>query len=161
VARLYVARRAARDYREDVPRWLLLPVLITGHFGFAGRGGGALRGVMWCAWRGCVVWVCRQRGRSTLVLARADHSPPAHACTCAHNTRAAAFLALAVLFFKDAGGVDDVEHGSSMVANALLQLQANTGLRAILLIIGLLLVTYGENFRHLEGVGAGQRACLR
>jgi hypothetical protein len=58
--------------------------------------------------------------------------------------RGGAFLALAILFFKDAGGVEaDAPHQYSMVANALQQLQANRGLRAILMIIGLLLVTYG------------------
>lgn len=51
---------------------------------------------------------------------------------------------MAVLFFKDAGGVDeDAPHNSSMVANALQQLQASRGLRAVLMIIGLLLIIYG------------------
>lgn len=50
---------------------------------------------------------------------------------------------MAVMFFKDAGGVD-TPHESSMVANALTQLQSNKGLRAILMIVGILLVTYGE-----------------
>lgn len=58
--------------------------------------------------------------------------------------RAGAFLALAILFFKDAGGVEaDAPHNYSMVANALQQLQQDRGLRAILMIIGLLLVIYG------------------
>lgn len=57
---------------------------------------------------------------------------------------AGAFLALAVLFFKDAGGAD-APHSSSMVANALQQLQTNRGLRAILMIVGILLITYGES----------------
>eukprot|EP00775_Hariotina_reticulata_P013549 gene13549-13676_t len=58
--------------------------------------------------------------------------------------RAGAFLAMAVLFLKDASGVaDDTPHGSSMVANALQQLQDNRGLRALLMIIGVLLVCYG------------------
>jgi len=57
---------------------------------------------------------------------------------------AGAFLAMAVLFFKDAGGVEDVPHSSSMVSNALQQLQANRGLRAILMIVGILLITYGK-----------------
>lgn len=58
--------------------------------------------------------------------------------------RAGAFLALAILFFKDAGGVEaDAPHQYSMVANALQQLQADRGLRAVLMIIGILLVTYG------------------
>lgn len=58
--------------------------------------------------------------------------------------RAGAFLALAVLFFKDAGGIEDNSpHQYSMVANALQQLQENTGLRAILMILGILLILYG------------------
>lgn len=57
--------------------------------------------------------------------------------------RAGAFLAMAVLFFKDASGVNDNPHQYSMVANALIQLQENRGLRAILMIIGILLIIYG------------------
>lgn len=56
---------------------------------------------------------------------------------------AGAFLAMAIMFFKDAGGVDTA-HDSSMVANALLQLQTSRGLRAILMIVGILLIMYGE-----------------
>ncbi|WIA33283.1 hypothetical protein OEZ86_006424 [Tetradesmus obliquus] len=57
--------------------------------------------------------------------------------------RGAAFLAMAIMFFKDVADADDVNHTSSMVANALQQLQANRGLRAVLMIIGILLVAYG------------------
>eukprot|EP00878_Enallax_costatus_P008364 GHUV01008742.1.p1 GENE.GHUV01008742.1~~GHUV01008742.1.p1 ORF type:complete len:292 (+),score=72.01 GHUV01008742.1:122-997(+) len=60
--------------------------------------------------------------------------------------RGAAFLSLAILFIKDAGGVDPKDpstHEYSMVANALQQLQQNRGTRAILMIIGILLVAYG------------------
>jgi hypothetical protein len=57
--------------------------------------------------------------------------------------RGAAFLAMAIMFFKDVGDADDVNHNSSMVANALQQLQANRGLRAVLMIIGILLIAYG------------------
>lgn len=58
--------------------------------------------------------------------------------------RAGAFLAMAVLFLKDASGLaDNAPHGSSMVANALQQLQDNRGLRALLMVIGVLLVCYG------------------
>eukprot|EP00879_Flechtneria_rotunda_P004568 GHRR01004823.1.p1 GENE.GHRR01004823.1~~GHRR01004823.1.p1 ORF type:complete len:318 (+),score=68.30 GHRR01004823.1:475-1428(+) len=62
---------------------------------------------------------------------------------CGFAGRAGAFLALAVLFFKDAGGIDDTPHAASMVANALQQLQTNDGLRAVLMIVGILLVAYG------------------
>lgn len=58
---------------------------------------------------------------------------------------AGAFLSMAILFFKDAGGSEDAPHNSSMVANALQQLQANRGLRAVLMIVGLLLILYGEH----------------
>lgn len=51
---------------------------------------------------------------------------------------------MAIMFFKDAGGVDTA-HDSSMVANALLQLQTSRGLRAILMIVGILLIMYGEH----------------
>jgi hypothetical protein len=51
---------------------------------------------------------------------------------------------MAVMFFKDAGGVD-APHSSSMVSNALQQLQVNRGLRAVLIIVGLLLIMYGES----------------
>lgn len=58
--------------------------------------------------------------------------------------RGAAFLALAILFFKDVANADNsAPHDYSMVANALLQLQSNRGLRAVLMIIGILLVIYG------------------
>jgi hypothetical protein len=57
--------------------------------------------------------------------------------------RGAAFLAMAIMFFKDVADADDVNHKSSMVANALQQLQANRGLRAVLMIIGILLIAYG------------------
>lgn len=58
--------------------------------------------------------------------------------------RAGAFLALAVFFFKDAAGTDDdASHSSSMVCNALQQLQGSSGLRALLAIVGLLLIVYG------------------
>lgn len=60
--------------------------------------------------------------------------------------RGAAFLSLAILFIKDASGVDAKDpdtHAYSMVANALQQLQQNRGTRAVLMIIGILLVTYG------------------
>jgi cytoskeletal protein RodZ len=50
---------------------------------------------------------------------------------------------MAVLFLKDAGGADGVDHSGSMVANALTQLQGNRGLRAVLMVVGLLLVVYG------------------
>lgn len=50
---------------------------------------------------------------------------------------------MAVMFFKDAGGVDTA-HDSSMVADALLQLQTSRGLRAVLFIVGFLLIVYGE-----------------
>jgi hypothetical protein len=58
--------------------------------------------------------------------------------------RGAAFLALAVLFLKDASSGDesDAPHESSMVANALTQLNSK-GLRALLFIVGFLLVVYG------------------
>jgi hypothetical protein len=49
---------------------------------------------------------------------------------------------MAIMFFKDAGGVHTA-HDSSMVANALLQLQTSRGLRAILMIVGILLIMYG------------------
>jgi hypothetical protein len=72
-----------------------------------------------------------------------EHSPtviaaPTYCCP------AGAFLALAVLFFKDAGGGQDAPHQASMVSNALQQLQGNRGLRAVLMIVGILLITYGE-----------------
>ncbi|KAF6251191.1 hypothetical protein COO60DRAFT_1562294 [Scenedesmus sp. NREL 46B-D3] len=57
--------------------------------------------------------------------------------------RGAAFLAMAIMFFKDVSDADDVNHTSSMVANALQQLEANRGLRAVLIIIGVLLIMYG------------------
>lgn len=50
---------------------------------------------------------------------------------------------MAIMFFKDAGGVN-TPHDGSMVANALLQLQTSRGLRAVLFIVGFLLVVYGE-----------------
>lgn len=58
---------------------------------------------------------------------------------------AGAFLALAVLFFKDAGGGEDAPHNGSMVSNALQQLQTNRGLRAVLIIVGILLIVYGAS----------------
>eukprot|EP00882_Tetradesmus_deserticola_P000224 GHRQ01000251.1.p1 GENE.GHRQ01000251.1~~GHRQ01000251.1.p1 ORF type:complete len:491 (+),score=179.67 GHRQ01000251.1:108-1580(+) len=57
--------------------------------------------------------------------------------------RGAAFLAMAIMFFKDVADADEVNHTSTMVADALQQLQANRGLRAVLMIIGLLLIMYG------------------
>jgi hypothetical protein len=65
---------------------------------------------------------------------------------------------MAALFLKDAGGVDDdtVSHESSMVANALYQLQSGgPGLRAILFLIGALLVVYGA-FAVASAVGGRQ-----
>jgi hypothetical protein len=56
---------------------------------------------------------------------------------------------MAIMFFKDAGGVDTA-HDSSMVANALLQLQTSRGLRAILMIVGILLIMYGEGSIEAE-----------
>ncbi|KAI8469725.1 MAG: hypothetical protein J3K34DRAFT_521879 [Monoraphidium minutum] len=67
--------------------------------------------------------------------------------------RAGAFLAMAVFFLKDAAGADDVDHSSSMVANALMQLQASPALRAVLFVIGALLVTYGA-FAAASAAGA-------
>ena len=58
--------------------------------------------------------------------------------------RAGAFVAMAALFLKDAAGVDDVPHHSSMVANALSQLQSGPWLRAVLFAVGTLLVVYGS-----------------
>jgi hypothetical protein len=57
--------------------------------------------------------------------------------------RGAAFLAMAIMFFKDVADADDVNHKASKVANALQQLQASRGLRAVLMIIGILLIAYG------------------
>jgi hypothetical protein len=57
--------------------------------------------------------------------------------------RFAAFLAMAIMFSKDVADADNVNHKSSMVANALQQLQTNRGLRAVLMIIGILLIAYG------------------
>ncbi|KAF8067408.1 hypothetical protein HT031_002456 [Scenedesmus sp. PABB004] len=56
--------------------------------------------------------------------------------------RGGAFLALAVLFLKDATGAD-APHATSMVANALLQLRGSAPLRGVLMVLGLLLVVYG------------------
>ena len=58
--------------------------------------------------------------------------------------RGAAFLSLAVLFLKDASSGDEsnAPHEASMVANALSQLNSS-GLRALLFIVGVLLVVYG------------------
>jgi hypothetical protein len=51
---------------------------------------------------------------------------------------------MAVMFFKDAGGAD-APHSASMVSNALQQLQVNRGLRAVLIIVGVLLILYGKS----------------
>lgn len=78
---------------------------------------------------------------------RAALCPPLHRPSLnalLNDPLAGAFLSMAVLFFKDAGGVEDTPHEASMVANALDQLQGSRGLRAILMIVGLLLVIYGE-----------------
>jgi hypothetical protein len=48
---------------------------------------------------------------------------------------------MAVLFFKDAGGID-APHQRSMVANALQQLNVK-GLRGLLFVVGFLLIVYG------------------
>lgn len=59
---------------------------------------------------------------------------------------------MSVMFFKDAGGAD-TPHSSSMVANALQQLQVNRGLRAVLIIVGVLLILYGESTQALNQTG--------
>lgn len=79
----------------------------------------------------------------TRCQALASVTSPEHCCSVVRVCPAGAFLALAVLFFKDTGGGEDAPHSSSMVANALQQLQTNRGLRAILMIVGILLITYG------------------
>ena len=70
---------------------------------------------------------------------------------CCNTPAAGAFLALAILFFKDSGGVEDAPHSSSMVANALQQLQGSRGLRAVLMIVGVLLILYGESLARCAG----------
>lgn len=101
----------------------------------------------------CHLQSTQQESTYTLPVAPSRH-------TVCLSCPAGAFLALAVLFFKDAGGVEDAPHSSSMVANALQQLQTNRGLRAILLIVGILLIIYGEMY-HISHVTCGEGGTQR